>query len=213
MLKKSMLKNGLLLALFAMLCTALVAGVNQFTYDKIKQQEAQELLRVLHQIVPDNIHDNNLIEHCILIHNQEALGTDEPLPAYIASMAGTPVAIALETVAPDGYNGDIKIIIAIDTENQVLGVRTLSHNETPGLGDKIELRKSDWVTSFNGLSLQADNGKPWAVKKDGGDFDQFTGATITPRAYVNAVHKAISFFKAEQQNLLSRPANCEVDYD
>ncbi|WP_394202253.1 electron transport complex subunit RsxG [Shewanella waksmanii] len=208
-----MLKNGALLALFAMLCTALVAGINQFTYDKIKQQEAQELLRVLHQIIPDNIHDNNLIEHCILIHNPEALGTDEPLPAYIASMQGEPVAIALETVAPDGYNGDIKIIIAIDTNQQVLGVRTLSHNETPGLGDKIELRKSDWVTGFNGLRVFEDNKSRWAVKKDGGDFDQFTGATITPRAYVKAVHKAVSFFNAEQQKLLTRPANCEVEYE
>ena len=160
-----MLKNGLLLGLFALLCTGLVAIVNQLTFAKIKQQEQIELSRVLHQIIPDEIHDNELTEHCITIQNSEFLGTSKPLPAYIATRNGDGVAIAIETVAPDGYNGNIKIIIGLNKAGEVLGVRTLSHQETPGLGDKIELRKSDWVTKFNGLSVSSEKDKRWHVKR------------------------------------------------
>ncbi|WP_044555843.1 electron transport complex subunit RsxG [Shewanella piezotolerans] len=206
-----MLKNGLLLGLFALLCTGLVAIVNQLTYAKIKQQEQIELSRVLHQIIPDEIHDNELTEHCITIQDSDFLGTTQPLPAYIATRNGDGVAIAIETVAPDGYNGNIKIIIGLNKAGEVLGVRTLSHQETPGLGDKIELRKSDWVTKFNGLTVSSEKDKRWHVKKDGGQIDQFTGATITPRAYVNAVKLATLYFNEHKQKLLSAPASCEVD--
>ncbi len=205
-----MLKNGSLLGLFALLCTGLVAVVNEFTFDKIKQQEKVELARVLHQIVPDALHDNELTEHCITLQAEDALGTADALPAYIATQNGKGVAIAIEAIAPDGYNGNIKIIIGISHEGEVLGVRTLSHQETPGLGDKIELRKSEWVKSFDGLLLLSDEDKRWNVKKDGGEIDQFTGATITPRAYVKAVKKAVQYFNTHKAELLSTPANCEV---
>ncbi|MCG9696579.1 electron transport complex subunit RsxG [Shewanella sp. Isolate11] len=212
-MKRSIIKNGSLLALFALCCTALVAVVNHFTAERIKQQQELELMRTLHQIIPDELHDNALIEHCILIHNQAALGIDQPLPAYVATQGQQPVAIAIETVAPNGYNGQIRLIIAIDVQGTVLGVRTLAHNETPGLGDKIDLRKSAWVTGFNQQQIVDNSDSRWAVKKDGGDFDQFTGATITPRAYVGAVKRTLLFFKANQTELLSRPANCEVSYE
>ncbi|WP_394393658.1 electron transport complex subunit RsxG [Shewanella woodyi] len=207
-----MLRNGLILAIFAFFCTALVALVDRQTFDKIKEQQQLELKRVLHQIIPDTLHDNELIEHCILIHNEEVLGIDSPLPSYIASMKEKPVAIAMETVAPDGYSGNIRLIIGISTEGEVLGVRTLSHAETPGLGDKIELRKSDWVLGFNGMFLLSEDDTRWNVKKDGGDIDQFTGATITPRAYVKAIKRALVYFNANKDRLLARPANCEVNY-
>ncbi|MCE9678783.1 electron transport complex subunit RsxG [Shewanella sp. AS1] len=212
-MKRSIIKNGSLLALFALACTALVALVNLFTADKIKEQQNRELMRILHQIIPDELHDNALIEHCILIHNSEALGIDEPLPAYIATQTGEAVAIAIESVAPNGYNGQIKLITAITVDGTVLGVRTLGHNETPGLGDKIDLRKSGWVESFAQQQIDDENDKRWAVKKDGGQFDQFTGATITPRAYVGAVKRTLLYFKANQAELLNRPANCEVSYE
>ncbi|MCZ4338714.1 electron transport complex subunit RsxG [Shewanella colwelliana] len=212
-MKRSIAKNGSLLALFALLCTALVASVNQFTFERIKTQQDLELMRTLHQIIPDSIHDNALIEHCILIHDEQVLGVDEPLPAYIATLKGEGVAIAMETVAPDGYNGKIKIIVAINTLGEVLGVRTLNHNETPGLGDKIDLRKSSWVTAFNQMSITSAQDKRWAVKKDGGQFDQFTGATITPRAYVGAIKRTLLYFNANKAELMNRPANCEVNYE
>jgi len=211
-LKKSMIKNGLLLAVFALFCTALVAVVNQQTFDKIKQQQQLELKRVLHQIIPDELHDNELTEYCILIHDEDALGIDEPLPSYIATKQSLPVAIAIEAVAPDGYNGNIRLVIGINTAGEVLGVRTLNHSETPGLGDKIDLRKSDWVLGFNRKSIQDEKDRLWHVKKDGGDFDQFTGATITPRAYVKAVKNALLYFNSNKDTLLTRPANCEVNY-
>ncbi len=212
-MKQSIIKNGSLLGLFALCCTAVVAVVNYATADRIKQQQNLELMRTLHQIIPDELHDNDLIKSCILIHNQAALGVDKPLPAYIATQAGKPMAIAMETVAPNGYNGEIHLIIAIDTEGKVLGVRTLSHNETPGLGDKIDLRKSDWVMSFNQQQMRDGNDPRWAVKKDGGDFDQFTGATITPRAYVGAIKRTLRLFNENPSELLNRPANCEVSYE
>ncbi|MBW0298257.1 electron transport complex subunit RsxG [Shewanella xiamenensis] len=208
-----MIKNGLLLALFALLCTGLVAVVNQQTFDEIKLQQQKELMGILHQLIPDDLHDNELTAQCTLLQNREALGTDDAMPAYIATAAGKPVAIALEAIAPDGYNGNIKLIVGINTQGEVLGVRTLSHQETPGLGDKIELRKSDWVTKFVGKVLTSEDDKQWHVQKDGGDFDQFTGATITPRAYVKAVKRAVWYFTQHQAEIFSQPLNCEANHD
>lgn len=208
-----MIKNGLLLALFALLCTGLVAVVNQQTFDEIKLQQQKELMGILHQLIPDDLHDSELTAQCTLLQNKEALGTDDALPAYIATAAGKPVAIALEAIAPDGYNGNIKLIVGINTQGEVLGVRTLSHQETPGLGDKIELRKSDWVTKFVGKVLTSEDDKQWHVQKDGGDFDQFTGATITPRAYVKAVKRAVWYFTQHQAEIFSQPLNCEANHD
>jgi len=208
-----MIKNGFLLALFALICTGLVAAVNQQTVDKIKQQEQQELMRVLHQLIPDEMHDNELTAQCTLLLDKDALGTDSPMPAYIATRAGKPVAIAIEAIAPDGYNGNIKLIVGIKTTGEVLGVRTLAHQETPGLGDKIDLRKSNWVTQFVGKVLGSADDKQWLVKKDGGDFDQFTGATITPRAYVKAVKNAVGYFNNNQAQIFSQPLNCEANHD
>lgn len=208
-----MIRNGFLLALFALICTGLVAVVNQQTADKITQQEQQELMRVLHQLIPDEMHDNDLTAQCTLLLDKEALGTDNPMPAYIATMAGKPVAIAIEAIAPDGYNGNIKLIVGVNTQGEVLGVRTLTHQETPGLGDKIELRKSNWVSQFVGKMLDSQDDKQWLVKKDGGDFDQFTGATITPRAYVKAVKNAVWYFNNNQAKIFSQPLNCEAKHD
>ncbi|MCS6100639.1 electron transport complex subunit RsxG [Shewanella baltica] len=208
-----MIKNGFLLALFALICTGLVAAVNQQTVDKIKQQEQQELMRVLHQLIPDEMHDNELTAQCTLLLDKDALGTDSPMPAYIATRAGKPVAIAIEAIAPDGYNGNIKLIVGISTKGEVLGVRTLAHQETPGLGDKIDLRKSNWVSQFVGKVLGSADDKQWLVKKDGGDFDQFTGATITPRAYVKAVKNAVWYFNNNQAQIFSLPLNCEANHD
>ena len=131
------------------------------------------------------------------------------MPAYIATSAGKPVAIAIEAIAPDGYNGNIKLIVGISTKGEVLGVRPFSSpQETPGLGDKIDLRKSNWVSQFVGKVLGSADDKQWLVKKDGGDFDQFTGATITPRAYVKAVKNAVWYFNNNQAQIFSLPLNC-----
>ena len=109
--------------------------------------------------------------------------------------------------APDGYNGDIRLLAAIDVTGTVLGVRVVSHRETPGLGDPIEVERSDWVLGFTGKSLLSPQGKSWAVKRDGGEFDQFTGATISPRAVVKAVHNTLLYFKTNQKSLFETASN------
>ena len=209
-MKKSIIKNGLLLAGFALACTAAVALVNEATKDKIAEQQRLELTRILHQIVPDELHDNDLGASCILVTAPEALGSSDAMPVYLATRGSDPVALAIETNAPDGYNGNIRFIIGVDTAGKVLGVRTLSHQETPGLGDKIELRKSDWVLAFNGRVFDSGNDSNWKVKKDGGDFDQFTGATITPRAYMKAISRTLTLVSKEQQAWFERPLGCDA---
>lgn len=213
LVQNSMVKNGLLLALFAMLCTGLVAVVDNQTSSRIQQQQQQELMRVLHQIFPDALHDNELTEQCTLLQDKDVLGTDSALPAYIGTLQGIPTGIAIETIAPDGYNGQIRIIIGISASGEVLGVRTLSHQETPGLGDKIELRKSEWVKGFSGKTIASEEDKAWFVKKDGGEIDQFTGATITPRAYVKAVRKALLYFNTNKQVIFSQALNCGASHE
>lgn len=130
------------------------------------------------------------------------------MPLYTAILAGKVTGYALETVAPDGYSGAIRLIVGTDASGKVSGVRVLAHRETPGLGDKIELKKSNWILSFNGHSLTGDNANSWAVKKDGGDFDAFTGATITPRAVVKAVANLLRLQQTHPEVLADAPS-CE----
>ncbi len=198
-----MIRNGLILAIFAMVCTAAVAFIDKLTAERIAEQKQAQRLKVLQQIIPKALHDNDLTEHCTLVYEPEILGSEEALPAFIATTNGKPTAIALETIAPNGYNGAIKLIIAVNNKNELLAVRTLNHNETPGLGDKIMLSKSDWVNFFTNKPIVEANKKSWKVKKDGGEIDQFSGATITPRAYVQAVSKA-SFYLRNNFDRISR---------
>ncbi|QSX31628.1 electron transport complex subunit RsxG [Shewanella cyperi] len=210
-MSRTMLKNGLLLALFALICTALVAVVNSQTKDKIRAQEQLQLQKILHQIVPDEIHDNELSEHCTLVHDPAVFGTDDALPAYLATRDGKPVALAIETQAPDGYNGAIRLIIGVDMQGKVLGIRTLSHQETPGLGDKIELTKSPWVLAFTGKPYSQEEDENWQVKKDGGEFDQFTGATITPRAYLKATRTTLAWLETNRESLFRQALHCDEE--
>ncbi|WP_146492251.1 electron transport complex subunit RsxG [Vibrio sp. T20] len=200
-------KNGLVLAIFACASTGLVAVTHYLTKDQIKQQEQAQLLSVLNQVIPHDLHDNELFSSCTLVQAEE-LGTEQAMPAYIAKLNGEPSAIAIEAIAPDGYNGAIKVIVGMKINGTILGTRVLSHQETPGLGDKIDLRVSDWILSFAGKQVTDSNLDRWKVRKDGGDFDQFTGATITPRAVVKSVKQAVQYVNQNNQALLAQPLNC-----
>ncbi|MGF1815669.1 electron transport complex subunit RsxG [Vibrio splendidus] len=200
-------KNGLVLAIFACASTGLVAVTHYLTKDQIKQQEQAQLLSVLNQVIPHNLHDNELFSACTLVEAEE-LGAEQAMPAYIATLNGEPSAIAIEAIAPDGYNGAIKVIVGMKIDGTILGTRVLSHRETPGLGDKIDLRVSDWILSFAGKQVTESNLDRWKVRKDGGDFDQFTGATITPRAVVKSVKQAVQYVNQNNQALLAQPLNC-----
>ena len=199
-------KNSLILGLFAITCTAAVGLVNSYTKDRIEVQAQQQLIKQLNEIVAKNKHDNEMYRDCI-----EAPETSSNLfidVIYRSRLNNQPTAAAIKTVAPNGYSGNIELLIAVNTDGSVSGVRTLQHKETPGLGDKIELRKSDWITKFKGKKVLKNNDDRWAVTKDGGMFDQFTGATITPRAVVETVKKTVDYFKANQSQIFSTASNC-----
>lgn len=189
------------LFLFAVIGTAMVAYTYQGTEHRIADNERQALLRTISDLVSPERYDNDPFHDIIEVRNKELLGTGKPVPVYRARKDGWPVAVALSPVAPDGYNGNIRLLVAINLDGTLAGVRVLEHHETPGLGDGIEIGRSEWVRDFADRSLQDPAAKGWNVRRDGGEFDQFTGATITPRAVVKAVHKALLYFDANKDKL------------
>jgi electron transport complex protein RnfG len=173
------------------LVAVLILGGNQATKEKIEYVLQQDQLNMLEQVLPSQLYNNNLLEDALSIPELMDKYSSDTL--YVAKFDGDIVAYAF-IVTKDGYSGEIKLIMGVDQNGTILGVRVISHSETPGLGDKIELSKDDWIKSFNKLSLTNTERSSWAVKKDGGQFDQFTGATITPRTVVNAVVSGLDFF-------------------
>ncbi|GDX04104.1 electron transport complex subunit RsxG [Buttiauxella sp. A111] len=190
---KTMQKHGVTLALFAVLATGLTAVVNALTKDTIEQQAVAQQKLLFNQVIPADSYNNDIQTSCVVVNNSP-LGTGTH-HIYVARLGEQPVAVVMEATAPDGYSGAIQLLVAADFNGKVLGSRVTEHHETPGLGDKIETRLSNWITYFSGKTIQGSDDPSWAVKKDGGQFDQFTGATITPRAVVNAVKRAGLFAK------------------
>ena len=195
----------IILLLFAVIGTSMVAYTFDQTRDQIAANERATLLRKLHRLIPADQHDNVLLEDTVTARDEALLGSDEPVMVYRARKDGEPVALVIAAVAPDGYSGSIKLLVGINVDGSLSGVRVVTHRETPGLGDAIDETRSDWIYIFNGKSLQAPDVSRWAVKKDGGDFDQLTGATITPRAVVKAARNALLYYQ-EQQEALFAPA-------
>ena len=202
--------TGVILFLFAITGTALVAFTHENTRDRIAANERETLLRKLHVLIAPGCHDNNLYEDTLLVSNPELFGTNDPVPVYRARMGARPVALVLPTVAPDGYSGTIKLLVGINHDGSLAGVRVFSHHETPGLGDAIEEERSDWIVGFNGKSLDDPATDLWKVKKDGGHFDQLTGATITPRAIVKAVRKSLLYYREYRDSLFATPGKDET---
>ncbi|KNC09454.1 electron transporter RnfG [Klebsiella sp. RIT-PI-d] len=201
---KTMRKHGVTLALFAIGSTGLTAAIDQLTKNTIAQQAAGQQKALFDQVVPAGMYNNDLQKSCYLVE-AAALGKGQHR-VYIATQNDAPVAAVLESTAPDGYSGAIRLLVGADFHGTVLGSRVIEHHETPGLGDKIELRLSDWITHFAGKKIDSENDSHWAVKKDGGDFDQFTGATITPRAVVNAVKRTGWYAQTLPAQLSQLPA-------
>lgn len=190
-----------LLAVFAALAAALLAFVHDTTRERIALEKRKAMLRSLYEIVPDERHDNDIVTDTITIPRAELLGQDEPFTVYRARMGKNPVAVVMPVIAPDGYSGAIYMMVGVNTDGTVAGVRVVRHKETPGLGDPIDIEKSDWVTGFNGRSLVDPDSDHWKVKKDGGVFDQFSAATITPRAVVRGAQKALIYFERHRERL------------
>jgi len=203
MLLRAMVRSALILAAFAAAGVLLVALTEAGTRERVAEVERQTLLRNLHAVVSPEVHDNDPTTDTIEVRAPAQLGTESPVTVYRARRAGQPVALILTPVAPDGYAGRIQLMVAVNYDGSVAGVRVLSHQETPGLGDLIEQRRSDWITRFNGRSLTNPKPEQWKVKRDGGAFDQFTGATVTPRAVVKAVRNTLEFVQAHRDELFA----------
>jgi len=193
----------IILLLFAIIGTALVALTFDNTRERIAANERATLLRKLHQLITPEQHDNMLLEDMLLVTNKPLLGSSEPVTVYRARKAGQPVALVIAPIAPDGYSGSIKLLVGIHVDGTLSGVRVVAHRETPGLGDAIDEARSDWIHLFDNSSLGNPPLARWKVKKDGGDFDQLTGATITPRAVVKAVRQALLYYRDNQEALFT----------
>lgn len=193
-----------LLAVFAAAGTLLVTATEQGTRARIADNERTFLLQTLDVLVDPARYDNDLLADTRTVVAPAALGTAEPVTVYRARAGGEPVALVLTAVAPDGYSGPIRLLVAVNRDGTLAGVRVLTHRETPGLGDGIEADRSDWILAFNGRSLGDPPAAGWAVRRDGGAFDQLTGATITPRAVIAAVHRVLQYYEAEQAMLFAQ---------
>ena len=200
------LTSSVLLGLVATVGTALLAGVHALTRDRIAEQERLMVQRQLNQVLPPDDYDNSPYADTLLVSDAEFFRQAEPVTVYRARRQGEPVAVVMNHAAPDGYNGAIRLLTAIRVDGSISGVRVVSHRETPGLGDPIEADRSDWIRSFDGRSLDDPQSAGWAVRKDGGVFDQFTGATITPRAVVAAVRRALEYHQRHAADLY-RPSD------
>jgi electron transport complex protein RnfG len=201
---KNARKDALTLVAFAAVFTLVMAFVYQITKAPIEKSEAEARMELFAQIVPPGMHDNDVLKDTVTIAPNPLLGNKQPTIANRARLRGQPQAIILEAIAPDGYSGNIKLLIAIKYDGTVSGVRVLTHKETPGLGDYIEIAKNNWIKLFDGKSLTQTSEAEWQVKKDGGKFDYIAGATITPRAVVKAVHKALQYFEANKDTLFAQ---------
>lgn len=188
---------------FTVVGTAILAYMHDLTKAPIAESEAQARMALFRQIVPDTMHDNDLLQDVIEIGPDAALGNRTTSHVYRARLAGKPAAVILEAIAPDGYSGDIKLLVAIHADGTIAGVRVLTHKETPGLGDYIDIARSAWIRQFDQQSLTLTPPEKWKVKKDGGQFDYITGATITPRAVVNAVHRVLEYYAIHRESLFA----------
>lgn len=207
---KQVTTTALLLMLFATIGAAVVGLTYDNTYETIKHNEQMALLKQLNNILPASSYDNDLLSDTIGIAADHLLGTNEISTAYRARLQDKNVAVVFPAIAPNGYNGSIYLLVGVFSDGSLAGVRVVKHRETPGLGDAIEDKRSNWILGFKGKSLSTHTSKQWKVKRDGGEFDQFTGATITPRAVVNAVHSALLYFEANKTKLFAK-AKTEKD--
>lgn len=203
----SIFRSAAALVLIALIGTTALVAVQKATSEKIVIQQRRAILASLNQIIPSTSYDNAMHEDYIDLEPSGLIHPRAPIRVYRARLAGNDIALIMQVTAPDGYNGDIVMLVGIDTGGRIMGVRVVEHTETPGLGgDDIEVEQSDWILGFNGKSLANPSQDGWEVKADGGVFDQFTGATITPRAVVETVSHTLDYFNLNNKKLFNQPA-------
>lgn len=200
---RSTLQTAANLVFFAIIGTAILASTYFLTHEKIVESEKAEKLKLITQIVPPMLYDNDIMQDTLSISTDPLLGNDGETLVYRARLNDEPSAVVIEAIAPDGYSGKIALILAVKANGELAGVRVVAHKETPGLGDYIELPKNPWIKGFDGKSRENYKDADWKVKKDGGQFDYMAGATITPRAVVKAANKALQYFAANRERLFA----------
>jgi electron transport complex protein RnfG len=208
---KASVYTALNLLFFAVIGTGLLALTYDLTHDPIARSEENEKLKLITQIAPASTYDNDIMKDTVQLAADDLLGNDDTTVAYIGRLNGQPSIVVMQVIAPDGYGGKIHLVIAIHHDGRIAGVRVVSDNETPGLGDYIEIAKNQWITIFNGTSLANHKESDWQVKKDGGTFDYMAGATITPRAVIKAVHKALQYFAQHREALFKQNPSVKTD--
>jgi electron transport complex protein RnfG len=203
-------RTAIVLFIFVVVFTGLLAAAYQATEPAIAAAAAAEKMKLIGEVLPRELYDNDLLNDQRQLPASAGLGLDEPSTAYLGRKSGSASALIFEAVAPDGYSGKIRLLLAVAVDGRLLGVRVTQHKETPGLGDYIDPRKDKnkerpWITQFNDLSLATVSGREWAVRKDHGRFDSLAGATVTPRAVIKAVHKALQYVAENRQQLFASP--------
>ena len=196
--------TALNLLLFAVVSTALLAWTYDLTHETIARSIENEKMKLIAQIAPPATYDNDIMKDVAHLAADKLLGDTETTAVYRGRLNNQPSIAVLQAIAPDGYGGRINLILAIHHDGRISGVRVVSHRETPGLGDYIEVAKNNWITGFNGASLENRKSGEWKVRKDGGTFDYRAGATITPRAIVKAVHKALQYYAQHRDELFAQ---------
>lgn len=194
--------TAIILLLFAIIGTAMVAATYEGTREQIAANERATLLRKLSQLIPPDLYDNNFLDDTIEVLDPALAGS--PVRVYRARRNNKPVALVMTALAPDGYSGSIRLLVGIHHDGSLAGVRVVAHRETPGLGDAIDEQRSGWIYQFNNRSLDNPPLPQWKVRKDGGNFNQLTGATITPRAIVKAVRETLLYYRAHRTRLFAR---------
>lgn len=202
MKKQRTLGHGLILGAFCLGFGIVLAISDSITVDDIAARALEDRLNSLSQVIPDSIHDNNLVKDAITMANER----NKEITVYRAIKEGKVTGVAYE-IFGSGYAGEMKLMLGLDAQGKILGVRVIAHKETPGLGDKMEEKKGDWILRFTGLSLGNPLPEKWKVKKDGGQFDQFAGATITPRGVVDAIRKGLELFAANKARMMDISAS------
>ncbi|MCX7182178.1 MAG: electron transport complex subunit RsxG [Candidatus Methylopumilus sp.] len=189
--------------IFSLLASTALSISYFVTKTPIEESDAKAKRTFLNQVIPSNLYDNNLVKDTISVEPSPLIGNKKNIDVYRAKKNNQVIAVIIETIAPDGYSGEIKTLVGIDREDKILGVRVIIHKETPGLGDYIEIEKSQWIKNFDLKSLGKMAEKEWAVKKDGGSFDYVSGATITSRAVIKSTYKSLLYVKENKKRLFA----------
>ncbi len=203
----SIMPGGLILAGLAAVCTALVSVTHALTAPRIAANEQAFLEQSLAPVLEGIEYDGTLSESTLVIRPPHNLPGDDPVTVYRVYAGGAPVAALFVVNARGGFAGPIRLLIGADANGAITGVRVLGHRETPGLGDLIEIDKSDWVLQFNGRSLADPPAPSWSIRRDGGEFDQLTGASITPRAVIRGIRDTLVYYENHRDAVFAEQDN------